>query len=76
MTIQEQAIEKIRHLPEPLVEAVNDFVDFLIIRHDQPYWRTIVHDPEDANLAEAGMTDYAKNLEDYEERLSRGDIAW
>jgi hypothetical protein len=30
MTIQNTAIEKLRHLPEPLAQLVNDFIDGLI----------------------------------------------
>lgn len=29
-----------------------------------------------ADTAESDMTDYLLNLEDYEERLARGEIAW
>jgi len=30
MTIQDTAIEKLRHLPDPLAQRVNDFIDFLL----------------------------------------------
>ncbi len=30
MTIQDTAIEKLRHLPDPLAQLVNDFIDFLL----------------------------------------------
>ncbi len=30
MTIQDTAIEKLRHLPDPLAQLVNDFIDILL----------------------------------------------
>jgi hypothetical protein len=30
----------------------------------------------DVDLANAGMGDYLPNLEDYEDRLARGEIQW
>ena len=56
-------VVKLRKLPEPLVQEVNDFVDFLLVRHD-------------AMLAESDFSDYLPNLEAYEERLARGEIKW
>ena len=54
---------KLRKLPKPLVQEVNDFVDFLLTRCDMM-------------LAESDFPDYLSNLEDYEERLARGEIQW
>jgi len=56
-------VVKLRKLPEPLVQEVNDFVDFLLARHD-------------AMLTESDFSDYLPNLENYEERLARGEIKW
>ncbi len=58
-----EIVVKLRKLPKPLVHEVNDFVDFLLARHD-------------AMLAESDFSDYLPNLEDYEERLARGEIKW
>jgi hypothetical protein len=59
----DEIVVKLRKLPEPLVHEVNDFVDFLLARHDPM-------------LAESDFSDYLPNLEDYEERLARGEIKW
>lgn len=59
----DEIVVKLRKLPEPLVHEVNDFVDFLLARHD-------------TMLAESDFFDYLPNLEDYEERLARGEIKW
>jgi len=37
MTIYEKTIDKIRELPESLIEEVNDFVDFL--KQDSSRWQ-------------------------------------
>ncbi|UBF25467.1 hypothetical protein K9N68_28405 [Kovacikia minuta CCNUW1] len=36
MAIRETAIAKLQQLPEPLLEVVNDFIDFVIYRHQTP----------------------------------------
>jgi len=59
----DEIVVKLRKLPEPLVHGVKDFVDFLLARHD-------------TMLAESDFSDYLPNLEDYEERLARGEIKW
>jgi len=56
-------VAKLRKLPKPLVQEVNDFVDFLLTRYD-------------TMLAESDFSDYLPNLEDYEGRLARGEIQW
>ena len=61
MTIYETTIAKIRELPESLVHEVSDFVDLLQITLD---------------AAESDSGDYSLNLEDYEDRLARGEINW
>lgn len=38
MTIYEKTIDKIRELPESLIEEVNDFVDFLKMKQDSSRW--------------------------------------
>jgi Protein of unknown function (DUF2281) len=39
MTIHDVTIDKIRQLPEPLAQEVNDFVDFLVMRSDNIRWQ-------------------------------------
>jgi len=34
MTVHDLTMTKIRQLPEPLIEEVSDFVDFLLLRQD------------------------------------------
>lgn len=66
MTVHDQTIAKIRQLPESLVQEVNDFVEFLLMKHKR----------ELLEIAESDFSDYLTNLEDYEERLARGEIQW
>ena len=51
---------KLRKLPEPLIQEVNDFIDFLLTRRE----------------VESDFSDYLSNLENYEDRLARGEIQW
>ncbi|MBI1880608.1 MAG: DUF2281 domain-containing protein [Chloroflexi bacterium] len=76
MTVYDLTIEKIHQLPEPLVQEVYDFVDFLLMRHDNTRWQLWTHFAENLDLTEADFTDYLSNLEDYENRLARGEIQW
>jgi hypothetical protein len=71
MTTLDSTIEKIRQLPEPLLAEVNDFIDFLMTKPDG---RRI--QANELDIAEAGMSDYLLNLQDYEERLASGAIQW
>ncbi|MBD2183728.1 DUF2281 domain-containing protein [Planktothrix sp. FACHB-1355] len=66
MTVYDQTIAKIRQLPESLVQEVNDFVEYLLMKHNR----------ELLEIAESDFSDYLTNLEDYEERLARGEIQW
>ncbi|MFB2919666.1 DUF2281 domain-containing protein [Aerosakkonema sp. BLCC-F2] len=66
MTVHEETIAKIRQLPESLVQEVNDFVEFLLMKHNR----------ELLEIAESDFSDYLSNLEDYEEHLARGEIQW
>ncbi len=60
-------LRKIRQLPEPLVQEVSDFVDFLLRKRDRELW---------TDFAESDFSDYRHKLEDYEDRLARGEIRW
>ncbi len=66
MEVHEQTIAKIRQLPEPLVQEVNDFVEFLLMKYNK----------ELLEIAESDVSDYLTGLEEYEERLARGEIQW
>ncbi|MBD2608626.1 DUF2281 domain-containing protein [Scytonema hofmannii FACHB-248] len=75
MTVHDKTIDKIRQLPESLVEEVSDFIDFLVWKHsskDSSLWL----DTESIELVESDFCDYLSNLEDYENRLARGEIKW
>ena len=75
MTIHEQTISKIQQLPEPLVQEVSDFIDFLLVKQDQTRWELWTHFNETLALAETDFGDYLQNLEAYEERLARKPLA-
>jgi hypothetical protein len=42
MTVHEQTIAKIRRLPEPLVQEVSNFIDFLLLKQDRVAPHSIV----------------------------------
>ncbi|MCP4610661.1 MAG: DUF2281 domain-containing protein [Planctomycetes bacterium] len=69
-------IAKIQQLPESLVQEVSDFVDFLLMKHDRTRWQLWTHFTESLDLVESDFTDYLSNLEEYEDRLARGEIQW
>ena len=75
MSVRDETIAKIHQLPEPLVQQVNDFVDFLMKddRGELNLWSQFT---EGRELAELNFSDYLQNLEAYEERLARGEIQW
>lgn len=76
MSVYDETISKIRQLPEPLVQEVNEFVDFLLLRSDTTRAALRTQLPEAIEVAESDFSDYLRNLEDYEERLARGEIQW
>jgi len=59
-----------------LQQAVVDFIDFLQMRENLVEWQLWQHFKQSMELSESDMTDYLKNLEDYEEQLTRGAIKW
>lgn len=75
MTIQDQVIAKLRQMPEPLVQEVNDFIDLLMTKQDagQQQW---LQPGESLEIAESDFSSYLTNLEDYEDRLAHGEIQW
>ena len=76
MTVHDVTITKIQQLPELLTQEVNDFIDFLLMRHDNTRWQLWIHFSEALEIAESDFSDYLLNLEDYENRLARGEIQW
>jgi Protein of unknown function (DUF2281) len=76
LTVYDMTAEKIHQLPESLVQEVSDFVDFLVMRQDSIRWQLWNQFAEALELSEAGLPDYLPNLEDYENRLARGEIQW
>ena len=76
MTIQEQTAAKVQNLPDILAQEVDDFVDFLVTKHDLVRRQCKNFVTESIQLAESGMGDYLSDLVDYEDRLARGEIQW
>ena len=76
MTVHDVTITKIQQLPESMAQEVNDFIDFLLIKRDRARWQEWVHFAEAVEMAESDFADYLSNLEDYEDRLARGEIQW
>ena len=76
MTVHDLAIAKLRQLPESLAGEVNDFIDFLLMKQDNTQWQVEKPVSESLELAESDFSDYLANLEDYEEKLARGEIRW
>lgn len=66
MTLYDITISKINQLPESLVQEVNNFIDFLLLKYNS----------ELPQLTESDFSDYLNNLEAYEENLACGEIQW
>lgn len=69
MTVHDQTIAKIRLLPESQVQEVSHFIDELLMKHGGNLTETL-------EIVESDFSDYLPNLEDYENRLARGEIQW
>jgi len=76
MTVYDVTIDKLRQLPEPLADEVNDFIDFILMKHDSIRRQLWINFSEGIELSESDFGDYLLNLEDYENRLARGEIRW
>ncbi len=74
MSVYDTTITKIQQLPAPLVEQVNDFVEFLQMKHDSSRWQLWTQFAEAIEIVESDFSDYLVNLEDYENRLAQGEI--
>ena len=75
MSTYELTINKIRQLPESLVEEVDDFIDFLLLKREKAAEELTGRD-EAERLAESDFADYGANLSAYEDLLARGEIQW
>lgn len=76
MSVYDMTTTKIRQLPESLVQEVSDFIDFLLMKQDNTRWQLWHQFAEALELSEMGFSDYLPDLEDYENRLARGEIQW
>lgn len=76
MTVYDVTIDKLRQLPEPLAEEVNDFIDFILMKHDSIRSQLWINFSKGIELSESDFGDYLLNLEDYENRLAKGEIKW
>jgi hypothetical protein len=76
MTIQETASAKVQQLPDTLAQQVSDYIDFLLVKNDSARAELWAFFLESQELARAGLANYWRSLEDYEERLARGEIKW
>ena len=76
MNIREEAIKKINQLPDKLVPEVSILLDFLLTQENTEQWQIWEEFKESLKITESDFTDYLENLEDYEERLARGEIQW
>lgn len=76
MPLREQTLQKIQRMPEPLIQEVSDFIDFLCLKQHYARWQMWTTRCESTELSETDMSEYLSNLEDYEERLARGEIRW
>jgi hypothetical protein len=76
MTVYEQTAAKLQQLPEPLVQEVSDFIEFLLVKQDSQRWQLWTLYTEILGLSEADFADYLADLEAYEDRLARGEIRW
>lgn len=74
----EPMLAKLQRLPEPLVQEVDAFIDFLQMRWEKQ--STVWHFPTELDApttpAEEGMDTYLRDLESYEELLAAGKITW
>ncbi|MDZ8023313.1 MAG: hypothetical protein RMX65_021270 [Nostoc sp. DedQUE01] len=76
MSVHEETIAKIRQLPEPLLQQVNNFIDFLLMKNNSNLQSSWTEFTDEGEIVESDFSDYLRNLEDYEERLNKGEIQW
>jgi len=71
MNLNETTIAKINSLPEDLLYEVQNFIDFIYIKH-----KIKSNDNIDPSLVESDMGQYLSQLNEYEELLVEGKIKW
>ena len=76
MTTHEATISKVQQLPEPLVQEVSDFIDFLLVKQNTTHWQLWTHFRESIGISDTDFSDYLANLEKYEDQLVRGEVRW
>lgn len=76
MLTRERVIEKVKSLPENILEEVNDFIDFLKIQGEKKkdMWEWLKENQE--KIGESDFRDYLEGLTSYEDMLARGKIRW
>lgn len=58
MTVYQRTVAKMQQLPEPLLQEVSDFIDFLLVKHDQTHWEVWTHFRAALDIAESDFFDY------------------
>lgn len=58
MTTYDVTTAKIRQLPETLAQEANDFIDFLLLRHNNTRWQMWTLFSETLESAESDLADY------------------
>lgn len=76
MNLYDATIEKMRELPEPLVQEVSNFIDFLTLRHHHSRWHLWLLFTEELELTTLDFAAYLPSLEAYEELLAREELQW
>ncbi len=76
MTLHDQTILKLQHLPEPLVQEVSNFIDYLLWKNQGQELIDTSDFTESLELTNSDFSNYLSNLENYENRLARGEIKW
>ncbi len=76
MLTKEGVIEKVKTLPENILEEVNDFIDFLKIQRERKkdMWEWLKKNQE--KIGESDFGDYLEGLTSYEDMLAKGRIKW
>jgi len=76
MLTREGVIEKVKTLPENILEEVNDFIDFLKIQREKKkdMWKWLKKNQE--KIGESDLGDYLEGLTSYEDMLAKGKIKW
>ena len=76
MAIRDNTLAKVQQLPESLLQEVSDFIDFISIKQIQTLdekWNQV---NETHESAVSDFSAYLRDLEQYEDKLARGEIQW